>query len=89
MWCARRAFSAGELLWQIPVQPSDADRITIPEVIRKLEGRPTGSLPPGISGPPGCENVLCSFHGNFVLMPDGFVEIVSTPLFMRLRDHSR
>lgn len=54
-----------------PQPPGDGDRITIPEVIRAIEEQ-TGGLVRGENfGPPGCENALCSFHGNFVLMKDG------------------
>jgi 7,8-dihydro-6-hydroxymethylpterin dimethyltransferase len=55
-----------------PIAPTDADRLTIPDVIRAIVAQS------GVVGveqesfaPPGCENALCSFHGNFVLMPDG------------------
>ncbi len=34
---ARSAFSTGKLFRQVPCASSDADRITIPEIIRKLE----------------------------------------------------
>jgi uncharacterized radical SAM superfamily Fe-S cluster-containing enzyme len=54
-----------------PQAPSDADRITIPEVIRNLEAQTGGLVTSQAFKPPGCENALCSFHGNFVLMPDG------------------
>jgi hypothetical protein len=54
-----------------PQAPSDADRITIPEVIRNLEVQTGGLVTSQAFRPPGCENALCSFHGNFVLMPDG------------------
>ncbi len=56
-----------------PAIPSDANRITIPEVIRKLEIQTEGILRAENFKPPGCENALCSFHGTFVLMPDSSV----------------
>ncbi|MDR3566435.1 MAG: radical SAM protein [Syntrophobacteraceae bacterium] len=46
-------------------------RITIPEVIREIESQTEGNLPAHHFQPPGCENALCSFHGNFVLLPGG------------------
>jgi 7,8-dihydro-6-hydroxymethylpterin dimethyltransferase len=61
-----------------PVPPSDADRITIPEVIRKLEIQTEGVLKAQDFKPPGCENALCSFHGSFVLMPDGSVRALTS-----------
>jgi uncharacterized radical SAM superfamily Fe-S cluster-containing enzyme len=61
-----------------PAPPSDADRITIPEVIRKLEAQTKGLIKAMNFKPPGCENALCSFHGNFVLMPDGSVTALTS-----------
>ncbi len=54
-----------------PGIPLDKDRITIPEVIREIEMQTGGLIDAGTFRPPGCENALCSFHGNFILMPGG------------------
>jgi 7,8-dihydro-6-hydroxymethylpterin dimethyltransferase len=54
-----------------PQPPTDAARFTLPEVIRALESQTEGALSADSFVPPGGENALCSFHGNFVLMPDG------------------
>ncbi|MCA9968584.1 MAG: radical SAM protein [Anaerolineales bacterium] len=54
-----------------PVAPTDADRITIPDVIQAVVTQSGGLVRQAAFAPPGCENALCSFHGNFVLMPDG------------------
>lgn len=54
-----------------PHAPSDADRITIPETIQAIETQTGGAIRRENFSPPGCENALCSFHGNFVLMPEG------------------
>lgn len=54
-----------------PETPRDNDRITIPEVIREIEGQSKGRIKAESFKPPGCENSLCSFHGNFILMPGG------------------
>jgi uncharacterized radical SAM superfamily Fe-S cluster-containing enzyme len=54
-----------------PAPPDDADRITIPDVIRLIVAQSDGLFRAESFAPPGCENALCSFHGNFVLMPDG------------------
>jgi uncharacterized radical SAM superfamily Fe-S cluster-containing enzyme len=56
-----------------PGPPADTDRLTLPEVVRNLESQTSGLVRAGNFGPPGCENALCSFHGNFVLMPDDSV----------------
>lgn len=54
-----------------PAPPADDDRLTIPEIIRLLVAQSDGLLQQTSFAPPGCENALCSFHGNFVAMPDG------------------
>ncbi|MEN6410311.1 MAG: radical SAM (seleno)protein TrsS [Anaerolineaceae bacterium] len=54
-----------------PEAPSDADRITIPEVICAIEEQSGGRIHRECFRPPGGENAMCSFHGNFVIMPNG------------------
>ncbi|CCO09205.1 radical SAM (seleno)protein TrsS [Desulforamulus hydrothermalis] len=54
-----------------PKPPADNHRITIPEVIREIALQSYGKIKADSFKPPGCENALCSFHGNFVLMPGG------------------
>lgn len=54
-----------------PRPPLDADRLTLPELIRSVEEQTSGLIAAACFKPPGCENALCSFHGNFVVMPDG------------------
>lgn len=54
-----------------PHSPTDADRITLPEVIAAIERQMQGVIGRDSFAPPGGENALCSFHGNFVLMPEG------------------
>lgn len=54
-----------------PDEPGDADRITIPEVIQKIEQQTGGLMKAGDFRPPGGEHAHCSFHGNFSLMSDG------------------
>ena len=54
-----------------PAAPSNDIRLTIPEVIREIESLTEGMLKQQHFHPPGCENALCSFHGNFVLLPNG------------------
>jgi uncharacterized radical SAM superfamily Fe-S cluster-containing enzyme len=66
-----------------PQPPGDEGRITIPEVIRAVEAQTDGLVGSENFRPPGCENALCSFHGNFVLMPDGTLK----PLTRRASCH--
>jgi len=56
-----------------PAAPSDELRITLPEVLRAMEEQSGGMVQASHCGPPGCENSLCSFHGQFMLLPDGKV----------------
>jgi uncharacterized radical SAM superfamily Fe-S cluster-containing enzyme len=54
-----------------PQAPSDVDRITIPEIMRALAAQTHGQIKVENFTTSGCENALCSLHGNFVVMPDG------------------
>jgi 7,8-dihydro-6-hydroxymethylpterin dimethyltransferase len=54
-----------------PKEPSDDDRITIPEVINEIERQTGGKMQISDFRPPAAENAYCSFHGNFVLMDNG------------------
>ncbi len=58
-------------LGRFPHAPADADRITIPEIIRLIEAKTGGACKVENFTTSGCENALCSLHGNFVVMPDG------------------
>jgi len=49
----------------------DAQRITIPQIIREIESQTNGAMKSENFIPPGGENSYCSFHGNFILMHDG------------------
>lgn len=53
-----------------PGTASGEDRLTLPEVIRSIELQTGGLIRIENFRPPGCENALCSFHGDFVVMPD-------------------
>nr|WP_245561099.1 hypothetical protein [Desulfoscipio gibsoniae] len=54
-----------------PEPPSDRARITLPEIMSSIVRQIAGWIKAKNFRPPGCENALCSFHGNFILMPDG------------------
>jgi uncharacterized radical SAM superfamily Fe-S cluster-containing enzyme len=53
-----------------PNPPLDKDRITLPEIMTAIEQQTEGMVRTENFRPPGCENARCSFHGNFILMPD-------------------
>ena len=54
-----------------PLTPQDHDRITLPELMREIERQTDGKVQAVDLRPPGGENSYCSFHGNYVVMPDG------------------
>jgi uncharacterized radical SAM superfamily Fe-S cluster-containing enzyme len=54
-----------------PRAPRNEDRITVPEIMRAIETGTGGRITASSFAPPGGENALCSFHGSYVLMPDG------------------
>ncbi|HTY23357.1 MAG TPA: radical SAM protein [Desulfomonilaceae bacterium] len=52
-------------------RPQNGDRITLPEIIVQIEKQTNGKIKTESFSPPAAENCYCSFHGNFVLMPNG------------------
>lgn len=54
-----------------PAEPADADRITLPEVIRAVEAQSGGRFPAAAFHPPGCEHARCSFSGQFLMLTNG------------------
>lgn len=54
-----------------PQQPGDHECMTIPEIIREIEGQTGGKIKVTDFRPPMAENAHCSFHGNFVLLDSG------------------
>ena len=60
-----------------PKPPQNQDRITLPEVITLLEEQTEGVVKKENFKPSSAENAHCSFHGNFVVMPDGSLKPLS------------
>lgn len=60
-----------------PAEPADADRITIPEVLRAIEEQTAGKMKTADFHPPGAENAHCSFSGNFLLTAGGEVKTLA------------
>lgn len=52
-----------------PHSPENSDRITIPEIIRAIVEQTGDLINLECFKPSGCENALCSFHANFIIMP--------------------
>ena len=59
--------------------PDDKKRLTLPWLMRAIETQSGGMLRVSDFKPPGCENALCSFHGSFLIRPDGSVRSLQTP----------
>ncbi len=56
-----------------PTAPTDDDRYTLPELMRDVEEQTGGRIPVDSLRPAGCEHTICSFSGDYLLMPDGSV----------------
>jgi 7,8-dihydro-6-hydroxymethylpterin dimethyltransferase len=54
-----------------PTAPADADRITLPEVMRGLERQTGGMVRAADFRPPGAEHARCSFSATFERTADG------------------
>lgn len=54
--------------------PTDAQRITLPEVLREIEAQTNGAICADQFAPTACYQARCGFHGDFVVMPDGSVK---------------
>jgi len=52
---------------RIPETPRDADRITLPEVMEHICEQTDHMVSMQSMQPPGCENALCSFNGNYLI----------------------
>jgi uncharacterized radical SAM superfamily Fe-S cluster-containing enzyme len=48
-------------------------RLSLPELMHLIEDQSDGVFAVRHFKPPGCENARCSFHGNFLVMPEGRV----------------
>ena len=62
-----------------PAAPRDADRITIPEVLRLIEEQTEGKFKIKNFYPASGENPYCSFHGKFWLYPNGKIMPAARP----------
>jgi uncharacterized radical SAM superfamily Fe-S cluster-containing enzyme len=62
---------------RFPSELAEEDRVTLPDLMRAIEEQTNGLFPVKSFRPPGCENSLCSFQGNFLLKPDGSVQALS------------
>lgn len=51
---------------RIPGSPENEQRLTLGEVMDRIEEQTNGRFKVTDFNPPGCENALCSFHGNYI-----------------------
>jgi uncharacterized radical SAM superfamily Fe-S cluster-containing enzyme len=54
-----------------PENPGDEARITLPEVMHKIQQQTKGKITADCFSPSHCDHPMCGFHGDFVAMPDG------------------
>ena len=60
---------------RVPREPDDADRITLPEVLRAITEQTDGLIKLSDLAPSSCDHPRCGFHGDFVAMPDGVLAL--------------
>jgi uncharacterized radical SAM superfamily Fe-S cluster-containing enzyme len=60
-----------------PQSLPEHERLTLPELIRAIENQTDGLFRTDQFRPPGCEHPLCSFHGNFLRLPEGGVKALT------------
>ena len=61
---------------RFPKAPDDPARITLPALMRAIEEQTEGLLKADDFKPPGCENALCSFHANYLILEGGKVRLL-------------
>jgi uncharacterized radical SAM superfamily Fe-S cluster-containing enzyme len=54
-----------------PELPGDEMRVTLPEIIWKIQQQTQGEISANCFFPSHCDHPMCGFHGDFVVMPDG------------------
>lgn len=60
---------------RIPNLPVEAKRLTLGDLMDRIEEQTHGRIKKSNFRPPGCENARCSFHGNYILQENN--ELVS------------
>ena len=56
---------------RFPHPPSDADRITLPEVLACIHAQAGDIVPAGSIARSRCDHARCGFHGAYIAMPEG------------------
>lgn len=64
---------------RFPTAPQDEDRITLPEIITKLEQQSQGMVKMGDFKPSQAEHARCTFSANFIVQEGGVLKPASQP----------
>lgn len=64
-------FQPASYFGRIPNLPDEETRLTLGDLMDKIEKQTGGEISKKSFGPPGCENARCSFHGNFIYQQNG------------------
>ncbi len=70
-------FQPVSFLGHYPQPPDNKERITLPDVLSQIEQQTNGLFKTGHFSPSGSKHPQCTFHGNFVIMPDGKITVLS------------
>ncbi|MDT8900695.1 radical SAM (seleno)protein TrsS [Anaeroselena agilis] len=60
-----------------PQPPADADRFTLPELMRAIEAQTGGKMKTGDFRPSGARNAYCAFHANYLVAADGGLKLLN------------
>ena len=60
-----------------PKAPDDKDRITLPEVLHAVQQQTGGLLKISDFAPSCCDHPRCTFHGDFVVLPDSIIKLTT------------
>ncbi len=60
---------------RFPQTPADADRFTLPELMRALEEQSGGKMRATDFRPSGARNAYCSFHAEYLVAADGAMKL--------------
>lgn len=62
---------------RIPFIPADVQRYTLGELIDDIVLQSNGLVPRSSLVPSACDHPLCGFHGDYIVMPQGKLEVLS------------
>ncbi|PKM60579.1 MAG: radical SAM protein [Firmicutes bacterium HGW-Firmicutes-4] len=64
---------------RIPNLPVEEKRLTLGDIMDRIEDQTAGRIRKKSFAPPGCENARCSFHGNYMLQENNELMSVNNP----------